>query len=744
MKGLLTKYLSQFCIIVFIMSLNLACNEEPLVIDSSFQIYVDSSPYSSAEEASEAESTIDWSQENSKEMIACTEGFAALELKNFLQSIFKESVNKQSFTIQTLTERIKSKSIIIANKTNPHIQNIIESENLDDRLDMEESFVIISRNDNIYIIGFDRIGCLYGVYHFLEMIGARWYAPGKYGNYLPEIDRFVFPTETILEKPKFITRGFWAWEDRGNKDFYLWMARNRLNFWTIAEPDHAFLRKIGIQLTAGGHLHFERFLNPHDEYPFNHTIFKGDEDKPDEPYRTNKREYEGDKDGDKVLTYFEAHPEWYGLIDGQRHTFKGDFGTNICTSNNDVIAELCRKLTDDLAEGEWKNVNTLNFWPLDVGKWCECELCTQLGTPTDRLLIMIHQVRNSIAEGMTNGKLNRNVKVIFPIYYETLSPPTKPVPENFDYDNCIGTVFPIRRCYVHFLDDSLCTEYNTEIWQEFLGWVKSDPKYYNGQFFMGEYYNVSSIKSLPVIYSRIMIHDIPLYYHHGVRHCHYMHVYTELFGPKRINNYLFAKLLWNFDIDESQLFEEYFTNFYGDAGIKMKELYSQLEYGWANIKQVKHKTPLVGRINSDKDPLFDLDHLQLKESHPSKNDGVDLEESVLALMECRNIMDQLLDQKWSKIIYQRLLEDDKNLQYGENTILFYFYVSQSFLAKRRGNTKDAQDFYKKSISYAKALESEKEIVQSSSSHANAKDGLDASLIKSAYIKLGKELNLFYE
>ena len=89
----------------------------------------------------------------------------------------------------------------------------------------------------------------------------------------------------------------------------------------------------------------------------------------------------------------------------------------------------------------------------------------------------------------------------------------------------------------------------------------------------------------------------------------------------------------------------------------MKNLYSRLEYGWANIKQVKHKNPLVGRITSDKTPLFHLDHLQLKESHPSINDGVDLEESVLALKECRNIMDQLLNQKWSESIYQRLLED---------------------------------------------------------------------------------------
>jgi hypothetical protein len=731
-------------IILSISNVNLSCDQAPLVIDSSYKIYVDFSPYTSVEEASVAEATIDWSQENSQKMIACTESFAAVELKNFLLDIFKESADQQSFKIQKLTNNIPANSIIITDISNPQMQEIIASENLDVNLEIEESFAIIPQNDKIYIIGFDRVGSLYGTYHFLEMIGVRWFAPREIGIYIPKSNRFEFPAKTIKESPKFITRGFWAWEDRGNKEFYLWMARNKLNFWTIAEPDHAFLRKIGIQLTAGGHLHFERYLNPHDEYPFNHQIYKGDEDKPEEPYQTNKGEYKGDQDRNKVLTYFEAHPEWYGLINGQRQTFKGDFGTNICTSNNDVIKELCRKLTDDLADGEWKNINTLNFWPLDVGKWCECELCTQLGTPTDRLLILIHQVRNSISAGMDKGRINRNVKVIFPIYYETLAPPTKPLPDDFDYDNCIGTVFPIRRCYVHFLDDSLCTEYNTEIWQEFLGWVKSEPKYYHGQFFMGEYFNVSSIKSLPVVYTRIMAHDIPLYYHKGVRHCHYMHVYTELFGQKRLNNYLFAKLLWNFDIDESQLLNEYFTKFYENAGMRMKRLYERLEYAMSNIKQVKHKTPLVGRINADETPLFNLQHLQLKESRPPKNDGVDLEESVMALKECRSIMNELLSQKWAENIQQRMLEDDRNLKYAENTIFLYYYVAQAIIAKRESNMKDAMNMYKKSIPFAKALESEKEIVQTSSSHANAKDGLEASLIKDTYLKLGKELKQPFE
>ena len=586
----------------------------------------------------------------------------------------------------------------------------------------------------------DRIGTLYGVYHFLELQGIRWYAPGETGCSLPVLSTLKIPVHMIMEEPKFVTRGFWAWEDRGNLEFYLWMARNRLNFWTIAEPDYGLLRKIGIQLTAGGHLHFDRFLNPDDEYPYNHARYQGDEDKPADPYKDSDTNQLSKKD---KLTYFEAHPEWYGLIKGERQTFEGDLGTNICTSNHDAVVELCRKLIDDLAEGEWRNVSTLNFWPLDVGKWCECRECQSLGTPTDRLLVLIHQVRRAIEQAISDGRLNRNVKVIFPIYIETLPPPTRILPVDFDYDNCIGTFFPIRRCYVHFLDDTSCTEYNTEIWNEFLKWIENEPRYYNGQFLIGEYYNVSSIRSLPVLFTRVMTHDIPLYYRNGVRHAHYMHVNTSSWGPKRINNYLFAKLLWNHEIQVEPVLNEYYQQFYQGAGKQMQNFYQQLEYAMCSVKQWKHTKPLTSRINNDELPLFNLQHLQLNESHPTINDGVDLEESVNALAKCRTIIDSLLLQEWPDLITRRLSEDDQHLEYAKNTANLYYYVAQSILALNQGNKSEAIKMYQLSIPFARGLEKETEIVNTSSSHANAVNGLEASLIKERYQKLAKELNQAY-
>ena len=64
----------------------------------------------------------------------------------------------------------------------------------------------------------------------------------------------------------------------------------------------------------------------------------------------------------------------------------------------------------------------------------------------------------------------------------------------------------------------------------------------------------------------------------------------------------------------------------------MKKFYTNLEYALSNIKQVKHKMPLTSRINKNETLLFDLQHLQLKESHPLINDVIDLDESLDKLL----------------------------------------------------------------------------------------------------------------
>jgi len=244
-----------------------------------------------------------------------------------------------------------------------------------------------------------------------------------------------------------------------------------------------------------------------------------------------------------------------------------------------------------------------------------------------------------------------------------------------------------------------------------------------------------------------MAHEIPMYYRNGARHFRYMHVSTRLQGPKRLNDYLMAQLLWNPDADTEQLYSEYLKDFYGAGADDAQRFYDRLEFAMASVQQWKHYRGenggqcLTKLINRDADNLFDTEHLKLEEYHPAKNGGIGLGESVRALQECRTIMDRLRAQDLPGEVKQRLAEDDRNLHYAENTVNLYYYLAQALMARKQQNLEQAKQFYHLTVPFAQGLRDETEILQTASSHANAKDGLDASLVEKTYEELGKQLGI---
>ena len=230
----------------------------------------------------------------------------------------------------------------------------------------------------------------------------------------------------MTESPRFLTRGFHAWENRGDPEFLLWMARNRLNYWCVEQEPKPLLHKLGIMLVGGGHILTQYYLGPNNPYPYDHPAFTGDEGKPRDPYPTSA-EFRGDANGDGTLSYFEAHPEWYALIQGQRSShIVGDGGDNFCTSNRDAMAEWMKNAVADLVEGRYKDAGLMNAWMLDAGRWCECAECRALGTPTDRNLLFVHEYAKAIKQAQAEGRLHRPVRLLFLAYADVLEPQRAP------------------------------------------------------------------------------------------------------------------------------------------------------------------------------------------------------------------------------------------------------------------------------------------------------------------------------
>jgi hypothetical protein len=668
---------------------------------------------------------------NDTRLTAHTLVFAAQELRHYLLRLTGAAAS--AFPIQPRGGGLASTAgieLVVLGATSPP-----DLQSWKPRLIDPGSFALVPDGRRLVIVAGDRIGVLYGVYAFLERQGVRWYAPGEPGEVVPSKVLIQFPAAPIWERPAMATRGFFAWEGRGGREFLIWMARNRLNYWTVAEADHFLLDKLGIGMSAGSHWVWPDYLNPSDPYPFRPAGAPEDPHKPVDPYPPSPESH-GDLNADGTLSYFEAHPEWYGLLDGKRTAFNDIFGVNVCSSNPHVMTELNRRLVADLRSGRWRDVEFLDFWAIDNGKWCECDSCRRLGSPTDRLLRMVHQVNQALDRAREAALLSRDIKVFFPIYLDTLQAPTRPLPDGFDYARTFGTFFPIRRCYLHALNDPACAETNAPIWQTISNW-RAGAAHYRGRFVMGEYYNVSTTKNLPVLYTRTMGPDIQAYQHLGVAHMHYMHAPTRLLGPKRLTNYLFARLLWNPQTDVPALLGEYFPRFYGNRSQTMRIFYNRLEDAMAPIHQWKaDREGLARRLVRNQRPLFAFKHHAEKASEGALTS---FEASLAALRDCRKIIDEALSRPGGQTLRERLAEDERNLRYAEHTLALYDGLIRTLAQWDRGDRAAARKAYQTTFPAAAALKLETTLLQSGASHSNATDGLEAAQVEDLWLELGRKL-----
>lgn len=719
-----------------------------LKVDAAGPVTIVANPgvFKTIETAAVSEEKVDWWDEDPSDDSACTESFAAVELRSFLARCTKYREEEIQMARSDHIPPSGHVFLLGTRESNRLIGSIGVPAARQAHLNGPESFHIRSIQQTGRIVttieGRGRVGVLYGVYAYLNRLGLRFFGLGQKGTVYPRQQVSLLNDLDITEDPHYQTRGFWSWDDRGDETFFLWMARNRLNFWSADEKEYHLLKKLGMVLTAGHHDIQERFLNPTDEYPYDCQRYQGDENKPPDLY-SRGADYAGDTNRDGRLSYAEAHPEWFLLRGGRRdaHRLKRLRG-NYCTSNTDATSELAENLIQHLVNGEWAHADMVNFWMLDGGVWCECEECRKLGTPTDRLLQLIHLVNQKIQEARRTGRLKRRVPLVSLAYLETLPPPTRPLPEDFDYENFSITFFPIWRCYAHPFADPACTESNQLLLEDYQGWTLGQGRYYKGSMFIGEYYNVSNLKSLPVLFPTIMAVDLPWFYRNGARHFHYMHSPTRLWGTWTLNQHLLARLLWNVDADVDAILDDYFTRYYPTTTRDTRSFYEHLERATASIKPLKHyirlkggdrgrHTVRSGLTNTGVD-LFPTKHLRYDSYHPITDDGPDVVDMVRSMQLARARIDAALQACTDRVEKARLLEDERRFAYGEAMFLFYYHMIRTAMLHRQGEKQLARTEFLDVERLARRLRTIVDLVQVASSHANAKNGYEASYLQGAY------------
>ncbi len=697
------------------------------------QLVVNIGAEPSLESAVDCENRVDWFDNQAADDTYCTLAFAATELTQHLQLITADGRWLET-TSQPGTS--PQPRILIASQDLPESYSgfAIPESLLQQKLEKQSYWIKSYQQDGypqLVIMGGDRTGALYGVYALLEHLGVRWYGPGDTGRVLPELQTLELENIDIKHTPGFITRGFWARDDRGHADFFDWMARNRINLWSYGQPEKAALKKRGIGFLTGGHQIQQRFLNAHEAFPYQLN---------EQPF-PHSHEFAGDRNGDGVISYSEAHPEWYGIKNGQRDfDMSYKYGTNFCSSNPSAVRELSKNFIHDLIQGQWSKADMINFWMSDVGHWCECENCQALGTPTDRMLLLLHQVRGEMNSAQQQGYLQRDIILTAPAYLETRRAPQQSLPDNFDYQHNIMTFFPIERCYSHAFNDASCTDINHHHNQDLLSWMDGEHRYYKGTMFFGEYYNISLLASLPIIFTRVMSRDLPYYHQLGLRHMHYMHAETHNWGTMLLTNYLFAKMLWNPRLDvEASLGELYVRYYGGQVADDMQLFYKHLELALSSMKTIRwagksfsESYSLDDRLKKDKPDLFITPHLQYNATENKTNDGRDIVQMVNDIRLARSYLDKAREKSSGEPYEGRLESVEQRFAYGEAMVFFYDYLIQTHQAHHAGKLQQAKRAFRELRKYAEKLQTMTDIIKVVGGTLKAGDGMTATFNKETY------------
>ena len=360
-------------------------------------------------------------------------------------------------------------------------------------------------------------GPLYAADIYLEKYcGVRWWTSGA--GHHPKLDGV--PTEGIRHShaPQFKYRETYYLDGFDP----LFKVRSKGNFTSLTRYMLSEMRFIPPELGGNHRLYF--FEGRHSAY---HSFFE-------------------------ILPpgkYFDAHPEWYSLIDGER------VPKQLCLSNEEMkteyIGETLRRLRED------KAVDFIQVSQNDgYGGWCQCEKCRALmaedgGAVSGPYLRFANDVAAAVEREFPRVRIDTFA------YVFTNDPPARTRPRR----NVVVRYCTYKCDIARPLSDSASPgntafRRNLEAWGRIAG----------GRLFIWNYLADFHAYMLPHPNISQIAPDIRLFAANGA-----VGVFEQgdalcsagSFAPLR--HYLASHLLWDPDDDENRLMDEFLAGYYGSA-----------------------------------------------------------------------------------------------------------------------------------------------------------------------------------
>ena len=440
-----------------------------------------------------------------------SENTAAKEFQRYTEKIF-------GVTIPVLTDKEpKSEYEIIIGKTNREENNcfiIIDRKELGN-----DGFIIKKTDNNLFILGGEKRGTLYGVYTFLEnFLGCRWYTHDV--TKTPVKKEFTIPEKIDIKEIPALE----------NRDVY-WATSWDTDWSVVQKVNGCISRKIPEEL-GGGISYAGQFV-----HSFNSLI------PPSE--------------------YFKEHPEYYAEINGKR---KHEWA-QLCLSNPEVlrlaiesVLKLFRKNPDATICSVSQNDSG------EDGGYCQCEKCNAIYKEEGSQSGAVIHFVNAIADAVKDEFPNKYIDTL--AYRYTRKPPKIVKPR----DNVIVRLCSIECCFSHPIEECDNTEVKSMKDENFLSdlqkWSQLSKNLYIWDYTTNYKYFLAPFPNFQVLVKNIQCfikNNARGIFEQGNQQEHKNGEFGEL------RAYLLAKLLWNPNADIDSHMDDFLEGYYGKGWKNIRE-----------------------------------------------------------------------------------------------------------------------------------------------------------------------------
>jgi len=389
-----------------------------------------------------------------------------------------------------------------------------------------DSIILKTVGNDLILAGHPRRGSLYAVYTFLEdAVGVRWWTSEE--TFIPRKPTLPLPMLNVRYAPKL----------RFRESYYL-DSFNAL-----------FKTRLKGNFSSRTRYMLEPMEMISEEYGGNHRLihFKG-----------RNSAYHSFYELIPPAKYFKDHPEWFSEIKGER-THKE---AQLCLTNEEMRKELVRNALTLLRDDPTADI--IQVSQNDSHGRCECKDCLAIeteeggiGTASGPLLRFVNRVAEDIEKEFPN------VYVDTFAYLYTRKAPAKTRPRH----NVLIRLCDIECSFLHPLEGS---KENTAFVKDLEAWSRIA----GGNVFAWDYVTNFSSYMLPHPNLRVLGRNIRTFVKYGA---------AGLFEQGdalcnagdfvRLRHWVISHLLWNPDLDEDKLTDEFLTGYYGEQTGKALKQY---------------------------------------------------------------------------------------------------------------------------------------------------------------------------